>query len=120
MKLIFTLPLLLFISCHTAQPERIVGGPCSYTSTYHPAKVIRIDSIMMDALFEVRMEGSTDTFSYQVLNNASITPQSWESSGLSVGKVYKLVEDKIKTGTCNPLIRRIELVEYKANNAAGN
>ncbi len=98
----------------------MVGGPCSYSSTYHPAKVIQLDSIGMDAHFEVNMHGSTDTFGYQSLNNASITPQLWESSGLAVGKVYKLVEDNIKSGTCTPHILRIELEAFGANNAAGN
>ncbi len=91
----------------------MVGGPCTYSSTYHPAKVISFDSQQMDAQFEVTMGSMTDTFGLHELNNAYLTPEQVQASGIAVGKVFKLAEDKITSGTCTPNIMRIELVAFE-------
>ena len=51
------------LSKKTETPD---GGPCTYTITMHSANVIAIhpiDSIRYDVLFEVKLQGKTDTLS---------------------------------------------------------
>ncbi len=109
--LIFALSFLVF-SCNSNPKEPMVGGPCSYETTYHPAKVIDFDSSMMDALFEVNFHGKPDTLGFHELNNAYLTPEQVQQTGFSVGKTFKLAQDDIKTGTCTPVILRLELTPF--------
>jgi hypothetical protein len=117
--LLLALPIFVF-SCNTTPEPHMVGGPCTYSSTYHPAKVISFDSQQMDPQFEVMLGSVTDTFGFHELNNAYLTPEQVQASGMAVGKVFKLAEDKITSGTCTPNIMRIELVTYEGGTTPSN
>ncbi len=90
----------------------MVGGACSYETTYHPAKVVDFDSSLMDALFEVNFHGKADTFGYHEMKNAYLTPEEVKTTSFAVGKVFRMAQDDIKTGTCTPVIMRLELVAF--------
>ena len=110
-NLLFALPFFV-VSCNSNHQAPVVGGPCSYETTYHPAKVVHFDSLRMDALFEATLHGTADTFGYHEMNNAYLTPHDLKTAGFAVGKIYRLAQDDIKTGTCTPVILRLELVPY--------
>ena len=94
----------------------MVGGPCSYKTTFHAAKVLELlsnaDSSQIDAVFEVEMQGTTDTFTFQELNNRFLTLADLDSTGLAVGAVFSLAEDEITSGTCTPHILHFKLVPF--------
>lgn len=115
-NLLFTLPFLVF-SCNLDQKSPVVGGPCSYKTTYHPARVVGFDSSQMDALFEVNLHGKPDTFGYHELNNAYLTPDEVKTTGFAVGNIYRLAHDGIESGTCTPVILRLELVPSDSTTA---
>ena len=110
-NLLFAL-LFLVVACNSNRQEPMVGGPCSYETTYHPAKVIDFNTSLMDALFEVNFHGKADTLGYHELNNAYLTSEQIVETGFSVGKTFQLAQDDIKTGTCTPVIPRLELVPF--------
>ncbi|MCC6726895.1 MAG: hypothetical protein IT258_20500 [Saprospiraceae bacterium] len=109
--LLFALSFLV-VACNSNHQEPMVGGPCSYKTTYHPAKVIDFDSTMMDALFEVNFHGKPDTFGYHELRSAYLTAEEVKTKGFAVGKVFRMAQDDIATGTCTPVILRLELTLY--------
>jgi hypothetical protein len=113
-NLLFALPFLV-VACNSNRKEPMVGGPCSYETTYHPAKVIDFNTSLMDALFEVNFHGKADTLGYHELNNAYLTPEQVVETGFSVGKTFQLAQDDIKTGTCTPVILRLELVPFDSS-----
>lgn len=114
--LLLALPFLV-IACNSNRHEQMVGGPCSYETSYHPAKVVDFDTTLMDALFEVNFHGKADTFGYHELKNEYLTPEAVKSTGFEVGKVFRLAQDDIKTGTCTPVILRLELTPFDSTAA---
>lgn len=117
--LLLALPILAF-SCRPNQQEPMVGGPCTYATTYHPAKVIHFDAQQMDAQFEVQLGSKTDTLGFYELNNSYLTQEQVQQSGMAVGKVFKLAEDNITSGTCTPNILRIELAAFDGGATQSN
>ncbi len=116
-NLLFALPFLV-VACNSNRQEKMVGGPCSYETTYHAAKVIDFNASLMDALFEVNFHGKADTLGYHELNNAYLTPEQVVETGFSVGKTFKLAQDDIKTGTCTPVILRLQLEPFDSTATA--
>jgi hypothetical protein len=116
-NLLFALPFLV-VACNSNRQETMVGGPCSYETTYHPAKVIDFNTSLMDALFEVNFHGKADTLGYHELNNAYLTPEQVVETVFSVGKTFKLAQDDIKTGTCTPVILRLQLEPFDSTATA--
>lgn len=114
----FSITILLgFIALLGCHQDKMVGGPCSYETTYYPAKVIAIaavDSTMLNLLFEVKMGENLDTLDYHELNSSYLTRQEAEASKVVEGKVFSLAHDHIVSGTCTPEIQRIELKPYQA------
>ncbi|MEQ1676413.1 MAG: hypothetical protein ABL876_06925 [Chitinophagaceae bacterium] len=116
----FIRPLLLLLifqgACTNGKKEKEVpaGGPCTYKEEIHPAKLIKLettDSINYDAQFET---GTTmpDTIEFHFLNNTYIRAEQVKADSILAGKVYKLVEQSIISGSCNPHIRTIRLEIY--------
>ena len=116
----FIRPLLLLLifpgACTNRKKEKEVpaGGPCTYKEEIHPAKLIKLettDSINYDAQFETGT-GMPDTVTFHFLNHAYIKAEQVRVDSIAVGKVYKLVEQSIISGSCNPHIRTIRLEKY--------
>jgi hypothetical protein len=115
------LPFSYFIACNNSKHEKETpaGGPCSYKEEAHPAKLISlvtIDSTNYDALFEVstglQVTNKPDTMRFHFLNNTYIKGKQIKADSIAVGKIYKLIDQRIVSGTCNPHIQTIRLEKY--------
>jgi hypothetical protein len=112
---IFFIVATLFIACNN-QEEIPAGGPCSYRSEIHPAKLIsikQIDSINIDAQFEISWQTSKDTISYYMAKHHYLTADQIKTDSLNIGNVYQYVEEFMVSGNCNPHIKYLELIKMK-------
>jgi hypothetical protein len=101
----------LLFACNN-QEEIPAGGGCSYRSEVHPAKLIgfnQVDSINIDAEFEVSWPSAKDTISYYMKKHNYLSAAQIKHDSLVVGNVYQYVEDFIVTGSCNPHITHLEM-----------
>ena len=81
------------------------GGPCTYTTTIHPAKVIAIvpiDSSKSDVKFEVVMPGRKETLSYYAEQKHYLNKEEISKQDLSLGNEFCYEEHTITSGSCNP------------------
>jgi hypothetical protein len=119
--LLLLLPLICLGSCNGCKHEKEIpaGGPCTYKEEVHPAKLIRLqttDSLNYDGQFEVQRglqpANIADTVFFHFLNNTYIKVEHIKKDSIEVGKIYKLVEQSILSGSCNPHIQTIRLEKY--------
>jgi hypothetical protein len=109
---------IIIYSCSGGKKDKPDGGPCSYEDKIYPARLIKLkentDSITYNAWLEIDNPAGKgkDTISYLRMTNRSITKEQLQRDSIVVGKVYKYVVSKIKTGECNPDIRTIKLEKY--------
>ncbi|MBP7511952.1 MAG: hypothetical protein KA981_08475 [Bacteroidia bacterium] len=92
------------------------GGPCDYSSTYYPAKVIAIQSIdsnTFDLKIEVDWKGIKDTLYYGNLFPSLITKTTMDTAHIALGAVFKYEHRQIVHGSCNPNIFRIVLEKWE-------
>jgi hypothetical protein len=100
------------------EPPRIVGGPCSYKTSFIPAKVVNIEQLSatsFDVWFEVASlygEG-LDTVSYKSEVFEGLTREQIKKSGIEPGKLFKCQLDEITKGTCTPRIRKLTTEPYR-------
>jgi len=115
LRWILLLPLIYMAACNNKKEKEIpAGGPCSYKEEILPAKLVKLvttDSLTYDAQFEIGST-STDTVTLHFLNHTYINAEQVKKDSIATGKVYKLVEQTIISGSCNPHIRTIRLEKY--------
>jgi hypothetical protein len=113
--------LIIFViinSCKNGKKETPAGGPCSYEDKTYPARLIKLeqnaDSITYNAWLEINNPAGNgkDTISYFRMTNHGITKEQLQKDSIAVGNNYKYVVSTIKTGDCNPDVRRIRLERY--------
>ena len=115
------LPVIGLSACNNGKQEKEVpaGGPCSYKEDTFPAKLIQLstsDSSSYNAQFEITRRMNTpdapDTVLFHSLNNTYINAAQIISDSIAVGKIYKLIEQNIVSGSCNPHLQHIRLEKY--------
>lgn len=116
LQLIF---LSMIIACANHKKEIPDGGPCSYEDHIYPAKLIRLeaspDSSSFNPWFEIEdplSQGIKDTISYMRFSNKNITKEQMQKDSIAIGSLYKYIVSTIKTGSCDPDVRRIILERY--------
>jgi hypothetical protein len=111
-SVMFLLSTLLLCQCTWHKDENVNGGPCTYTTTLYPLKVIKIemkDSVNCDVLFARTRDSHTDTISYYIEQNGWLKAEDIQKFGIEVGAGFKWREDKIKSGSCDPVVSFIVL-----------
>ena len=94
--------MYFLLSKKTETPD---GGQCTYTITMHSANVIAIhpiDSIRYDVLFEVKLQGKTDTLSFNRTQKHFATKEEMTSYGIILGAAFRYEEHSITSGECTP------------------
>jgi hypothetical protein len=111
------LAAIVFYCCHS--PEQPAGGPCSYRDTRIGATVLAIDSVGEESLdLQLKLDSNSfinqpdNTVFYNHHNNSYITLREADSLQIAVGKKYNFVISEIVSGSCNPLVMRVELTPY--------
>ena len=100
-----------FFACNSNE-EIPAGGGCSYRSEVHPAKLIgfkEIDSVNIDAAFEINWGSIKDTVMYRQKKGGYLTKEQIQKDTIVVGNTYQYVEDFIVSGSCNPHITHLEM-----------
>lgn len=114
---IFIVPAMLLLSCNQAA-EHKDGGPCSYDRKVLPAKLIALPDInekYYDAVLVLSRDGgSTDTVNYSMVNNKYyIAVEQIPKDSLKIGSNYQYIEQRIKSGYCNPQVDWILLKPFE-------
>jgi len=110
-----------FKEIHFGKKEKEIpaGGPCTYKEDIYPARLIKLvtnDSISYDVHFSVTRNngaGTPDTVNLHFINNSYIKAEQVKADSIAVGKTYKLVDQTILTGSCNPHVQSIKLEKYQ-------
>ena len=110
-KEIIIVSFLLFAACNN-QEETPAGGPCAYSTTVMPAKLVQLisrDSLSYDAAIEIsRSTGTNDTVFYQNVHHRLLSAEEVKKDSLYVGQTCQYLEQDLLTGSCNPHIVSIQ------------
>ena len=117
MKLsLITLAIFAFSLCFVACDQQKDGGGCTYDKDTIPAtliKLVDINEMSYDALFEVDHGGRKDTLSYADKNNQLyIFTEQIPKESLVPGNQYQYIIQKIIKGTCAPEVDFIVLKTF--------
>jgi len=110
--------VILFPSCNS-QPEKTVGGPCTYETKIFPATLTvikRKDWFTADLIFRITDNNGAlyrDSVSWYIENKAWVNVPDILEKEIIVGNNYKYIVEEIKTGTCTPKIEKLTLEKYK-------
>ena len=114
MKLFAVISVLFFLlACNNVQQDEVAaGGGCTYKSIVHKARLInfkQVDSINIDAIFEVAWSSTKDTFTYYQKKGNYLTKNQILQDTIKVGNNYQYIEDIIVSGSCNPHSTHLEM-----------
>lgn len=88
------------------------GGDCSYSSVYHPALIIGIDTVSegyCEMEIEVRTDYGTDTLLYSQVFGGYASFEQIRRHGLSLGDTLQYQIRDITSGSCDPHIETLLL-----------
>lgn len=114
--LVFGVMILQAVGCNDSDKEIPAGGPCSYSTTTYPARLVKMekkDSAHFDAIFEVYYSYEwKDSISYYRHFKQFLTQEKIIADQLDTGSVWQYRVDKIISGDCNPKIERLVMEKY--------
>lgn len=117
--LIALLLVVSAIACNSksSRDEPRDGGPCSYQYDTIPARVVKIERQATQqprVLFVLlRNAASTDTIPYFMANGKDLSEEEIKEKGVVEGAVFQFITGEIKSGSCNPSLKRIVLNKYE-------
>jgi len=95
--------------------EHVDGGPCSYSITAYPAKVISIDTIGkagFEITFEAQADGYADTLLYSSEFHHYASQETLDTSGIALGEIFRYEHHQITSGSCAPDIFMLRLKKF--------
>lgn len=118
--LIALLLVVSAIACNSKKSSRDEprdGGGCSYRYDTIPARVVKIERQATQqprVLFVLlRNAASTDTIPYFMANGKDLSEEEIKEKGVVEGAVFQFITGEIKSGSCNPSLKRIVLNKYE-------